>query len=563
MVLEPTGSGSQTTDLEVVSHIRERYQQKNDEFDRRRLVREWLSKYMQKLLGSETDSEIFSPSQVFTSNLMRRGYEYVDTAKLFPDSIDFDPIQPDSPLKEHDIADNYASLVQYSNVVGGRDKMVRDSKRDLAFGECWITQEYQKKGSRVIKIKQKAIKWENVRGFYGETDLITIENLTVGAFVEEYGEEMLKKVQYGFPIQVNDDYEETSIDEKVILIDKSKRIGVVKFWDYALKRHNVLLGGGAYMPPEMQQDGDDYFWVDDDGDGYCPVRRRVYKEASRGYHGYGVIDLLYPLAYLETVIVNASSHAAVLASDPLLIFYADDIEEMKNKWEQYLATKTVGSQSPFHVKQDRTNPIKLEQLAFDPKINIFEVWREFVINEGTMRTGIDFKILIDYAPTDGQQKSRKYETDKTNRFVLAANAVVDRDFAMDTIYMLKNGDSEFHDKTLYVKVGDYFYSKMTEGEQQKMKDKNGQYFPVPTPIREFLKENKDTEFSITARLDGILDDQTFFEMQDARNDIGLLPQGSEASTKLSEFYFGKKYGSVKFNREDFGIPQPEGELPPV
>ena len=143
-----------------------------------------------------------------------------------------------------------------------------------------------------------------------------------------YGEDILKKVQYGFPFDINPEYEQVSDDEDSIL-DKTKRVGVVKYWDEALKKHNVLIGGGAYMPKEMQMDGDDYFWVDDDGDGFCPVTRRVYKEASRGYHGYGVMDLLYPLAYLETVIVNASSHAAILASDPLLVFYADDITEMK------------------------------------------------------------------------------------------------------------------------------------------------------------------------------------------------------------------------------------------
>ena len=550
--VKPTGNNNQG-DIKRVSFIKKRYEDKTEEFDKRRVVREFLSKYMQKLLGSEGERQT---GNLFTSNLMLGGFEYVSTAKLFPDVIEFSPTQKNAPEKEQDTATNFSSLVQFANTKGGVDKMVRDAKKDLAYGECWITQEYLIKNGNPIKIQDKWLKWENVRGFYGDTDLITIENLTVGAFVQAYGEEMLKKVQYGFPFEVEEGYEETSVDTDQFQ-DRDKRIGIVKYWDPALKTHNVLLGGGAYMPKERQMEGENYFWQDDDGDGFCPVKRRVYKEAVRGYHGYGVLDVLFPLAYLETVIVNASSHAAVLASDPLLVFYADDIAEMTNRWNQYLANKSAGSQSPFILSQNKSNPIKADQLAFQPNINIFEVWRNFCLEEATIRTRIDFKLLIDYAPTDGQQKARKYETDKTNIFVLAENAVVDRAFAMEKIYMLKRGESEFHDRILYVKVGDYFYSDKTEEEKKIMKNTNGQYEPIEMTVRDFLKKHEETEFLLTTRLDGILDDQAFFEMQDARNDIGLLDPVSEAAVKLKEFYFNNKYGRVQFTREDFSQPQPE------
>lgn len=565
--IEPTGQSNNSSD-EIVTFIRKRYDEKNFEFEKRQVVREYLSKYIQGLLGSERGSssgdgvssrtEGFAPSTLFTSNLTLKGYEFATTAKLFPDQVDFSPTQP-SPKKDQDTADNYSSLVRYTGVIGGYDKMVREAMPDMVFGECWITQEYQRRGDTIVKPQYKSIPWEQVRGFYGETDLITIENLTVGQFVKIYGKDMLKNVQFGFPFSVNDEYEKTTVDFEDKL-DKAQKIGIVKYYDHALKRYHVLMGGGAYMPKEMQMDGDDYFWVDDDGDGYCPVKSRVYKRPVRGYHGYGILDTLWVLAYLETVIVNSSSHAAVLASDPLLLFYADDISEMENKWNQYLSTKVIGNQSPFFLKTSKTNPIKADQLAFDPNINIFKEWRNFVIEEATMRSGFDYKILIEYAPTDGQQKSRKFETDKTNRTVLSVNAVSDKEFAMETIYMLKNGDSEFHDRILYTKVGDYFYENMDEEERQQMKGKDGMYERVPVKIRDFLDENKETEFALTTRLDGVLDDQDFFEMQDARNDLALLMPGTESHIKLSQHYFKKKYGAVQFNREDFAPPAPE--LPP-
>lgn len=559
MQTKPSGSGFQG-DRDVIAFIRKRYDDKDIEFERRQVVREYLSKYMQKLLGSEGEEQT---KGLFTSNLMLGGFEYVTTAKTFPDSTEFAPTQNNAPQKEHDTAENYSSLVQYTNMKAGYDKMVSESGHDMAMGETWITQEYQIKDGKAIKIQDKNIKWENVRGFYGETDLITLENLTPGQLVLNYGPDILKKVQYGWPFEVNDNFEETTIDmDELQSRDFDRRIGVVKYWDPALKKHNVLIGGGSYMPPEMQMDDKNYFWEDDDGDGFCPVKRRVYKQPARGYHGYGVLDLLYPLAYLETVIVNSSSHAAVLASDPLLVFYTDEIEDMKNKWNQYLATKRVGAQSPFFLKQDRTNPIKTDQLAFEPNINIFETWRKFCLDEATIRTRIDYRILIDFAPTDGQQKSRKHETDKTNRSVLAVNSVVDKQFAMETIYMLKKGDSEFHNKILYTKVGDYFYGNKKEEDKDLMKDENGQYSPVPVKIKEFLADNKETEFSLTPRLDGVLDDQSFFEMQDARNDMALLVPGSEARLKMEDFYFTNKYSKVRFNREDFApTPPPEAIAP--
>jgi len=552
MQTEPSGKNNQG-DPKVVAFIKKRYEDKDLEFEKRRIVREYLSKYMQKLLGSEGEEQT---KGLFTSNLMLGGYEFVTTAKLFPDSTEFSPTQENAPEKLKDTAENYSSLVSYVNTKGGYDKMVSDSGHDMAMGQTWVFQEYQKKDGKAIKIQQKHLKWENVRGFYGDTDLVTIENLTMGQLVENYGPEILKKVQYGFPFEVKIDFEETSVDLEN-LQDRDRMFGVIKYWDYALKKHNVLIGGGSYQPKEMQMDETNYFWEDDDGDGFCPVKKRVYQKPARGYHGYGVLDKLYPLAYLETVIVNSSSHAAVLASDPLLVFYADEIDDIKNKWNQYLATKRAGSQSPFFINQNRSNPIKTDQLAFQPDINIFETWEKFCTDQATIRTRIDYRILLDYAPTDGQQKSRKYETDKTNRFVLAANSDEDKAFAMETIYMLKRGDSEFHKKTLYTKVGDYFYAKKSQEDKDLMKDANGQYSPVPVKISEFLEANKETEFSLNPRLDGILDDQSFFEMQDARNDIGLLDPASEASVKLKDFYFTNKYGKVRFNREDFGLPQPE------
>lgn len=556
MQTEPTGNSNQG-DGKVISFIKKRYDDKEIEFDKRKVVREHLSKYMQKLLGSEGEDR----SGLFTSNLMLGGYEFVTTAKTFPDGTEFTPTQPGAPDKEQDTAENYSSLVSYVNVKGGYQKMASDSGHDMAMGQCWITQEYQKRDGKAIKIQDKALKWENVLGFYGDTDLITRENLTTGQLVINYGPEILKKVQYGWPFDVNDDFEETSVDIDEIQ-DRDKRFGVIKYWDPALKKHNVIIGGGAYMPKDMQMDEKNYFWEDDDGDGYCPVHKRVYRQPARGYHGYGVLDQLYPLAYLETVIVNASSHAAILAADPMLIFYADEIDDMKNKWNQYLATKRVGSQSPFFVNQNKSNPIKAEQLAFEPDVNIFQIWQKFCTDQATIRTRIDYRILLDYAPTDGQQNSRKYETDKTNRFVLAANSVTDKQFAMETIYMLKKGDSEFHKKTLYTKVGDYFYENQDEESKDLMKDKNGQYSPVPVTISKFLADNNETEFSLNPRLDGILDDQSFFEMQDARQDMALLTPGTEAQVKLQDFYFTNKYGKVRFNREDFSLQQPEPTVDP-
>ena len=74
-------------------------------------------------------------------------------------------------------------------------------------------------------------------------------------------------------------------------------------------------------------------------------------------------------------------------------------------------------------------------------------------------------------------------------------------------------------------------------------------------VREFMSRIDDFDFDITPRLDGVLDDQTRFEILAQRSDINLLPIGSKAHAKGVVDYFGKTNPRLKIDETDI-MPEP-------
>lgn len=395
---------------------------------------------------------------------------------------------------------------------------------------------------------------------YDESDWILFWDLSVDKYVEKYGRRMLKKVSSGRILNTSTDEGRYINNNSMQIAEKDtiQRIQVVRYIDPAQKVYAEIHGGNGYVFKKLE--GDKYPFTDSDGDAYAPVYRRVFYKPFSGYHGWGPLDMLLSVARLESTIVNAAANRGVLAADPLVMMASNDPVEAKRMWKQHLRDQQSGAVTPFFV-EDSNKGTKITPVNITPgdtNANL-QFWHEFLINQATQRTGIDFKALTEFAPTAEQQRLRKQETDKMNLSVLNANRDTDIAMAKEDVYTLQNTTSKFHNLTVWVPTLDEDFMGVEGADLEELRDDKGELPKKDVKISKVLNTVKNTEFEITPRLEGALDDRTFLDLMAKKEDIGLLTPGTEAQRKAILEYYNSAHPTTKIREEDFTVaivPQP-------
>lgn len=564
--LEATGTQS-SSHKELVQRISSQFMKKEEIFKKRAEQLETITQIMNTLLpiGAETQ-QLYSAKSVrevddyfFSSAILHQGWNFVQNSKLYPDHVDFDPEITLPPEKRAILARNTSSIHSFARRKGSYHEATKNAHADLVRGESWLYRDYEvdEEGTNV-KLMWSHIPWQNVRQAYGDTDELILSEYTLDKYAEKYGKAMLKKVQTGGFIGSYDKREDINFDRLQVEQRLSEKILVVTYIDKGQKVFAEVHGGGAYVHKLLK--GDKYPFVDTDGTAFSPLRKRVFYEPFVGYHGWGVLDMLLPVARLDTTIVNASANRAVLAADPLTVMATNEPEEARKMYRQHKRNRRNGQTDPFFVFDSNTGTkIDVQNIDQGTNDSNFNNWQEYLISQATMRTGIDFRVLTEFAPTAEQQKLRKLEQDKMNVGVLTRNKYLDSRFAQEDIYFLQNTTSKFHNITVWLERHQDEFSHMSEQQVNELRDNDGKLPLREAAISEYLDEVGETEFNITPRLDGVFDDQTFLEVASKKEDLALLSPDSKAYRKLAVDYFRAVHPSSNIRDEDLMPPQPQIE----
>jgi hypothetical protein len=171
-----------------------------------------------------------------------------------------------------------------------------------------------------------------------------------------------------------------------------------------------------------------------------------------------------------------------------------------------------------------------------------------------MRTGIDFRVLTEYAPTAEQQRLRKLEEDKLNLGVMIRNVDTDKATSQQDIYILRNTTSEFHNITVYLEPTKDYIEGMGEEDIEALKQ-GGEIIRIPMTIGEFLSGLNNIELDVSPRLEGALDTSTFVEIEQMKDNIAMIPQGTPAYSKALVEYLKKVAPEFKIREQDLMMPQ--------
>ena len=570
-VLEATGTQYARLDP-IVYRVASQFTKKNRYFEDRQTQVESIARVMEVLvpIGQEVN-EAYSAKSIrevddyyFASALLHQAWNFLQGIKLAPDYVDFSPditMQPDKGVQQ---ARSITQIVDLARRKGDYEKAMTEAQRDLIRGECYIYRDYSPTDDGADKqLEYKNIPWNNVRQQYDDTDLMIISDMTADEYAMIYGKEALKKVTYGSVIDAEQLKGKIDTSTTQQYLQRTQNlIQVVVYFDPAQKVFCEIHGGNAFLYKKLE--GKDYPFVDSSGDAFVPVYRRIFYAPTQGYHGWGPLDLLLPVTRLATTIVNATANRSVLAADPLTVLASNDPEEAKRQWYQHKNNRSLGEGRPFFVSDNNTGT-KITPQVTDIGVDNsnFQIWSDYLLNEATIRTGIDFRSMTDYAPTAEQQRLRKQEQDRVNTSVLFLNRDTDKAMAREDIYLLQTRTSEFHKLTVYLDRTPESFTELGEEEIAALRDLKGNLPKKETTIAEFIDTLEDVEFNISPRLDGVLDDQSFTEIMATKDDIMLLPPGSMGQSKAITQYFQAAHPKMNILLDEVMPPAPEAPLPPT
>ena len=565
-------SGSQSSGHhELRERIVAQFEKKQALFEQRAGQLENITQVMNVLLPiGEEVINLYSAKSVaevddyyFASALLHQAWNFTQGVKLFPDVIEYKPEITLPPGKRTVVGRNASEIENYARRKGGYAEMVNESTSDLIRGETISYREYEtnEKGDNV-RLRWVQIPWQNYRQPYKDTDEIVLFEYSLDKYVEIYNKAMLRKVMSGGILGDFDSNEGINFDTLTTKEKLGIKIQVIRYIDAPKRLYAEVHGGGGYIHKYLI--GKNYPWIDSDGTPFSPIKRQIMYEPFVGHHGWGILDILLPVAKLETTIVNASANRAVLAADPLTIIASNKPEDARRLWNQHRRNRRNGDTTPFFVGETNTGTkITPQNVDIGTNDANFQNWQEYLLSQATMRTGIDFRVLTEFAPTAEQQRLRKLEQDKINVTVLHRNKQTNIKMAQEDIYMLQNTTSEFHNIVIHLETHEDEYAHLSSEAIDELRDKDGRLPTRKETIGRFLKELGETEFDITPRLEGIIDDKTFLEMEQKRADLALLPPETPAYKKVAKDYFSDAHPRIKLQEADFEVsmPPPQEAVP--
>ena len=548
-ILEATGvRPSKLPDL--VSFVIER-KQKKDEIWRKRydkLVE--MSSQLEQLISIYNESEGKVPGDVrekalfYKAALAHQIYNTLKSTKLEPDFIDFAPL---GVSHDRDLLLKCKALTKAHRVMrykGKYDKAKTDAKSDFIWGNSFIelSTHYNPKTDKAEYGEYTHCPFKEFRNLYGDTDAMRIIDMPIGVYASTYGEDNLKKVSIGGITSTETD-ETRNVNEKEYKTSKDI-IQVVRYYDPARLMFVEIHGGNGHI--ERDLNGKDYPFVKEDGTGYIPIKEsRFYDEVNGDYFGWGVMDYIIPLANLETTITNATAMEAIWEAASPSFVYSNDPTDMNQKLQKHFRNINKGINMPIVQKDSGIGTQgQIQSMKKGVDNNNMQVWDETVVSRATRFTGVDVMALSDYAPTAEQQKLKKIESDKLNIRVLMGNEEREKEFATNEMYFLRDGSTTFHNHEIEV-VDQIAEDNTTE---------DGFVPAKKVKIKDILKNTKDLEMTISPRMEGVLDDMDFMEIQTIQDDMAMIQPGTAAYDIAMEKYFGKKNPTWGLNRQDFSTP---------
>lgn len=573
MSLKPTGQpiSHDTEERDSLELIRERFRFKDDIKQSRILqLREqadfmqFMLPYFQRFQSFNPRSATVTPPQLYKSAMLHTTWNILafGSTKLSPDFIDFSPERTQRRSRAITEAQNLSYVVNLSRRKGNYVKAIKNHQRDLVRGEGYMYQEYtmDKKGEPV-GLDYKHIPFEDCWFEYGDTDVLIIKNLSVFEFSIQFGEDLLKKVTFGSVVGPthNERGSGDGIDRRNArpVETRQQMIQVIYYIDPASMTYQVIMGGTAFFWKDLQ--GKDYPFMRDDDTGFQPVKRRTFYPETPGdsYFGYGPMDLLIPLARLENNIVNSTAIRAMKAASRPVIMASSDPDDAKAKYEQYLQEISFSDHTkPFFV-QDSATGTTMKPFVVDEGVDNgnMQFWNDFFLDQATIRTRINFRSLTDLAPTGIQDELRIQLEETANKIVLKSNADTDRDFALESVYMLKGGDSKFHDIKVWLKQSEEDLLATAEDAElvEQIKGPDGELPTEEVTIRKFLKTIEEPEYDITPRTDGIFDNKTAIEIRATEKALALFGQFPGVVSKLGKMHMDELVPTAGITEADFQL----------
>lgn len=476
--------------------------------------------------------------------------------KLFPDFVRFKPEQTISPEEAVVEGVNVGYVHSLARKKGNWAKACKEAQRDLVRGECFIWQGYGKNNQgNNVGLEWTHIPWGDVYYEYGDTDTIIAQDLSLYQLIHEYGEVILDKVTLGGIMSNKED--KVYIDRATITPYElnQQRIQRVIYIDPVRRIYRVFLGGNGYKYADLSNDR--YPFMRENGVGFNPIKRRVfYPEAPGGsYCGYGPLDLLIPLARLENNIVNSSAIKAIKSANKMVLIETNDPEDASMKYDQYFSESiTSDYQRPFFVSASPTGTqMKANIIEEGADNSNMQFWTQFILNQATMRTRLNYQSLTELASTAAQDEMKMDMEQSANKIVLNSNRDVDQEMATDDLYLLLNGNSKFHDLKVYLDR-----PASSFGGDVSLVSNNGKIVPKQEKVRVFLKSIKNPQFDVTPMVDGIFDNMSIQEISAMKGAVALFA-GTKAGAKAGKLYADEVLPKAQITEEDFMQQQ----IPPV
>ena len=551
-LLKATGN-VQTQDQELVDLVSRRVQFKNGIWRQRNQVLEQLSKQLNSLINIYKENSGVKPllpetkKYYYLSGRAHEAWNRLQAEKLYADFVKFSPLGMNFDRSKQLLSGQVTEAHRIMRYRGGYSRAISEAKSDLIWGESWVQfgVKNNKEGNPDYP-KYEHAPFSEMRGYYGETDIVRIINYPLNQYAHIYGKEMLNNVASGDLVNPDDDgknFNKAEIEETHE--DQQERIQVVLYYDPAIKLHAELHGSNGYVFKLLKDD--DYPFIGRDGEAFAPFKQDLfYKGIGSDYFGWGVMDFIIPLASLDTTITNATAKQAVDAASPLQLLYSNDPDEMERLLEQWEVDRSSGFNRPLVQKITQGVGAQAQPQTVDYGVNNqnMQVWDDTITKRIIEFTNIDFNSLTDPSPTLGQQQLKKLESDKMNLRVLLLNQEREVQFARNEVEFLKNGKTRFHD--LEIEVRDSF--------TEEIKAQTGESPLAEMKVGDILKDVKEIDLAIEPRMEGALDDMSFLEIQTMQQNFALLAPGTKASTKAKARYFQKVQPDLDLEEEDFVTP---------
>lgn len=544
-----TGAEPAKSNNALVAYIADRYAQKTNIYNQRKVVIQMLKSKMRFLLSvyNPKDSAPLgakSKDLYYKSMLAHQANNTLMASKLNPDFIDYAPLGLKHDKDLNNITEALTRAHMGLRYQGLYDLAVQQSKKDLIWGNSFIEMVLKFDGDEVSGVEYQHCPFEEMRNYYGEPDRIRAIEYSPEAYAKEYGEEELEDVSLGGIVQTQDKY-----DTEQSLKFPEGMIQVVRYYNDSRKIFAEIHGGNGKIYQNLEDEK--YPLIGREDEGWDPfLESRFYEDPTAEWFGYGVMDFLVDFADLDTSITNAVAADAVWSASAPTIIASNESDKMRASLRSWEKQRAQGRNRVMVQKDSKLGMSgKVIDLTRPVRTDLMETFDGTIISRATRASNLDFNSLAEYAPTAEQQKMKKIEADKLNIRVLQLNEQREIAFARKEMYFLKNTKTPFHNYE--IEVNDQF--------AEKYQSPNGFKPMLKKKIGTILDETNDLHLQIQPRLEGALSDQSILEIRDMMDTIAIMPQGSQAQIIALEQMISKKNPELGITREDYVTPaMPEG-----